>query len=112
MALSDHEQEQLAELEEALMSEDPRFAHTMQGTRMGSRQRRGLAVAAVGVLAGIVLLVVGMQIHPAVSVIGFVVMLVFAVRGVMSWQQGDSEAPREHIQTPRPFTEHHTDDGF
>jgi hypothetical protein len=86
MALSEEEQRLLDQMEAALAAEDPKFASTLRGTT-NRWQRRRAVLAGVGLLVGLGLLVVGMQVHPAVSVVGFVVMLVSAVLGIAAWQQ-------------------------
>src|SRR4028119_994645 len=81
--LSDHEQKLLAQMEQALYAEDPKFATTLTGRQrgVGSVSRALVAVASVAV--GLTLVIVGISIDQLwVSVIGFVVMfggVVFAV---------------------------------
>ena len=83
MPLSDHEQKLLAQMEQALYAEDPKFATTLTGRQrgIGSVSRALVAVASVAV--GLTLVIVGISIDQLwVSVIGFVVMfggVVFAV---------------------------------
>ena len=59
MPLSEHEQHLLEQMEQALYAEDPKFASQMQGSAARARLRRGLAIGAAGVIAGLVLVVVG-----------------------------------------------------
>ena len=47
----------------------------------------GGLVFGVGFLVGLTCLVGGMEFHPAISVLGFVVMLASTVLGVTAWQQ-------------------------
>ncbi|MFC3688427.1 DUF3040 domain-containing protein [Aquipuribacter hungaricus] len=83
MPLSDHEQKLLAQMEQALYAEDPKFATTLTGRQrgVGSVSRALVAVASVAV--GLTLIIVGISIGQLwLSVIGFVVMfggVVFAV---------------------------------
>lgn len=85
MPLSDHEQKLLAQMEQALYAEDPKFATTLTGRQrgVGSVSRALVAVASVAV--GLTLVIVGIVIAdglPWLSVVGFVVMfggVVFAV---------------------------------
>ena len=86
MALSEDEQRLLAQMEAALAAEDPKLTSTLRGTTRRWHRRRAI-LAGLGFVAGIVLLVVGMELHPALSVGGFVVMLAAAVLGVTAWQQ-------------------------
>jgi len=57
--LSDHEQHLLEQMEQALYAEDPKFASQMQGSAARARLRRGLAIGAAGVVAGLGLVVLG-----------------------------------------------------
>jgi Protein of unknown function (DUF3040) len=57
--LSEHEQHLLEQMEQALYAEDPKFASQMQGSAARARLRRGLAIGAAGVIAGLVLIVLG-----------------------------------------------------
>ena len=74
MPLSEHEQRLLAQMEQQLLAEDPKFASAMNGRK--SLMRRRLAVGVLGVLAGLVLLVVAVwqQMIP-LGVLAFLVML-------------------------------------
>jgi hypothetical protein len=86
MALSEDEQRLLEQMEAALAAEDPKLANTLRGTTRRWHRRRAV-LAGIGFIAGITGLIAGMQIHAAVSVIGFVVMLAATVIGVSAWQQ-------------------------
>jgi hypothetical protein len=57
--LSEHEQHLLEQMEQALYAEDPKFASQMQGSAARARLRRGLAIGAAGVIAGLGLVVLG-----------------------------------------------------
>ncbi|HYO17655.1 MAG TPA: DUF3040 domain-containing protein [Dermatophilaceae bacterium] len=59
MPLSEHEQHLLEQMEQALYAEDPKFASQMQGSAARARLRRGLAIGAGGVIAGLGLVVLG-----------------------------------------------------
>lgn len=59
MPLSEHEQHLLEQMEQALYAEDPKFASQMQGSAARARLRRGLAIGAVGVIAGLGLVILG-----------------------------------------------------
>ena len=88
MPLSNEEQKMLDELEASLRAEDPRLARTM-GTpakrRPPTRSRRKAGLAGLGFVAGLVLLLIGMQTVWVVSVIGFVLMLGSAVLALNAW---------------------------
>ncbi len=86
MALSEEEQRLLDQMEAALAAEDPKLANALRGTN-NRWQRRRAVLAGLGFIVGIACLIGGMQVHPAVSVVGFVIMLASAVLGVTVWQQ-------------------------
>ena len=83
------------------MAEDPKFAQTLSGTGGIRIHRRRATLAGLGFVAGLLLLVVGVQIHPAVSIAGFVLMLASAIIGVNAWKRVEGEGePR--VKTPGP----------
>ena len=79
MPLSDHEQKMLEQMEHALAAEDPKFASQMQGSTLASVQRRRWVVGGIGVLAGLGLVLVGVNTTMWVGAIGFAVMVAAAV---------------------------------
>ena len=86
MALSEDEQRLLDQLEAALEAEDPKLANTLRGTTSRRLHRRRAALAGLGFLVGIAMLVGGMEVHWALSVGGFLVMLAATVVAVTAWQ--------------------------
>ena len=76
MPLSEHEQHQLEQMEQALYAEDPKFASQMQGSALRALLRRRLFVAAVGVVGGLGLVVLGVA-RPSIlwGAIGFALMV-------------------------------------
>ncbi len=88
MPLSDHEQRLLEQMERALAAEDPKLASALRGVDLRTRQRRraviGAAVFVVGMvlmLGGAIMMTTGQGVRGgfvAVSVLGFLVMLVSA----------------------------------
>jgi hypothetical protein len=90
MALSDHEKRMLAEMEAALVAEDPRLVSTLNGrerTPKGSRALLGLA----SILVGMVVLLSGLiaQIIP-LGIAGFLVSLAGLVLFVSNLSFGKS----------------------
>lgn len=79
MPLSDHEQKMLEQMEHALAAEDPKFASQMQGSTLVSVQRRRWVIGGVGVVAGLGLVLVGVNTTMWVGAIGFAVMVASAV---------------------------------
>jgi len=78
--LSEHEQRLLAQMEQALYAEDPKFATSLRSTR-GVRASRGhAALGVLAILAGLGLLIAGVATTIiALGVFGFVAMLVGCV---------------------------------
>ena len=112
MALSDQERKLLEQLEASLMADDPKLADTLSGNAEIRVHRRRAALAGLGFLLGIVILLGGVQLHPAVSVVGFLVMLAAALVGISSWRRvGDDDPDRLRPQQggPRPTTDHASD---
>lgn len=87
MPLSEHEQRLLEQMERALYAEDPKFASSLRGKDPRSNFRRRIALAVVGFVVGVVLLMTGLvtQVIP-VSVLGFVLMLAGAFFAVTSYR--------------------------
>ena len=92
MPLSEHEQRLLEQMEQQLLSDDPRFASTMRGPRRPGGGRRNLVVGACIAAAGLAMLVCAVTLVPptqrswaiALGVLAFLVMLggiLFAVSG-------------------------------
>lgn len=74
MPLSEHEQRLLAQMEQQLLAEDPKFASAMNGRR--SLARRRMLIGVLAVIVGMVVLVVAVaQQWIPVGVLAFLVML-------------------------------------
>jgi hypothetical protein len=73
--LSEHEQQLLEQMEQALYAEDPKFASQMQGAGARASARRRLAVGVIGVLAGLALVLVGVNTTMWIGAAGFAVMV-------------------------------------
>ena len=86
MALSAEEQRLLNQMEAALAAEDPKLANALRGTTTRRLHRRRAAIAGVGFLLGVAALIGGMEVSPALSVVGFVIMLAATVIAVTSWR--------------------------
>jgi hypothetical protein len=84
MALSEQEQRLLDQMEAALEADDPKFVSALRGPRRHWHRPR-LALSLVLFALGVAALVVGMDVHPAVSISGFVVMLFAAVSAISAW---------------------------
>ncbi|MEL4504139.1 DUF3040 domain-containing protein [Luteococcus sp. H138] len=112
MALSEQEQRLLDQLEASLAADDPSLARTLRGDSAAPKllPPRRTGVLVLGFLVGLAGLVGGMQVHPVVSVLGFVIMLVSAV--LLSEQlrgQGGASDLREDLDPRLPGQPSHTD---
>lgn len=97
MALSEKEQELLAQMEAALTAEDPKLANALRGSSPRAVHRRRATLAAIGFVAGIAVLIGGMSVSWIVSVVGFVLMVGSTVIALTSWSQVSvPTAPRTH----------------
>lgn len=94
MALSNEEQRLLEQMEAALAAEDPKLAHALRGSATRKLHRRRAVLAGLGFIVGIVALVAGMEIHPLVSILGFVVMLAATVAAITAWQHVGHEGAK------------------
>ena len=97
MALSDRERRLLAEMEAALVSDDPRLQSTLSGdTATLIRRAPGGALAGLGiVIAGIAILFTGLIAQiTVVGIAGFIVALVGVVMVLRSLSGKGLRAPR------------------
>ena len=87
MPLSEHEQRQLEQIEQALYSEDPKFVHTVRSSDPRVHYKRRAYQAAAGFVLGVGLLLGGViSQYIWVGVAGFVVMLVCSMWALASWR--------------------------
>src|SRR5689334_350852 len=73
--LSEHEQQLLEQMEQALYAHNPKFASQMQGARATSAARRRRIVGIVGVRLGQGLVHVGVNTTMWIGVAGFAIMV-------------------------------------
>jgi uncharacterized membrane protein len=74
MPLSEDEQRILRQIEEQLQS-DPKFANAVSSSGLYKHSARTLRWGIVGLVGGLVLLIVGLQVHFVVAFVAFLVML-------------------------------------
>lgn len=105
MPLSEHEQRLLAEIEQALYAEDPKFVSAVRSVRTRSRTRRSIVLSILGVVVGLALVLVGLvSTLVALSIVGFVLVVgscglaVQAVRTRQAPGTGGSPAPGRPAQ--------------
>ena len=88
MPLSEHEQRQLEQIEQALRAGDPRFADAVQAADPRVHYKRRIIAAALGFVAGAGLLLAGVAINIIpVAVAGFAAMLAGSLWAVTSYQR-------------------------
>jgi hypothetical protein len=92
MPLSEHEQRLLEQIEQGLYAEDPKFAATVR-PRRGSRRRVALAV--VGAVIGLGVVVVAMVTKLIIlGVVGFLIIVAACFYGLMALtDRGSSNGP-------------------
>lgn len=94
MPLSEHEQRLLDQIERALTAEDPKFASTVRSSDLRSHHRRRLRGAALLLLVGLLILVVGaVSSQPVLGVLGFLVMLGAGMRAASVGRTMTGHAP-------------------
>ena len=87
MPLSEHEQRQLEQIEQALYAEHPRFAKAVRSADPRVHYKRRVVYAAVGFAIGVALLPVGVSTYIAISVVGFVIMLASCYGAAISYRR-------------------------
>lgn len=73
MALSDHEQKLLEQMEKALANDDPRLVSTLRNPGLAVRTPKHIIFAVVGIIAGVAGLLAGVITKiPPLGIVGFV----------------------------------------
>jgi predicted lipid-binding transport protein (Tim44 family) len=104
MPLSEHEQRQFEQIEQALRASDPQFADAVRAADPQVRYKRRIIGATLGFLIGIGLLLAGVVTNVIpVAVAGFVVMLACSLWAVTSYQRmtGNATAKARHSDKMR-----------
>ena len=93
--LSEHEQRQLEQIEQALYREDPKFGRLVRSSDPRVHYKRKLAQGLIGVVTGAGLLAAGIVTHrPYLEAAGAAVLLLSLIWAVVSW--------RRHVARVRP----------
>ena len=88
MPLSEHEQRQLEQIEQALYADHPRLARAMRAKDPRVHYRRRVLQASLGFLIGAGMLVAGLFLKYAwLSAAGFVVMLLSGIWAIASYRR-------------------------
>jgi hypothetical protein len=86
--LSDHEQRQLEQIEQALYADHPRLARVMKAKDPRVHYRRRVTQACIGFLLGVGALVAGLFLKYAwLSAAGFVLMLLSGIWAIASYRR-------------------------
>jgi hypothetical protein len=85
--LSEHEQRQLEQIEQALRAGDPRFMDAVRAANPQQHYRRRIIAAALGFPIGVGLLLAGVAINVVpIAIAGFLVMLACSLWAATSYQ--------------------------
>jgi len=87
--LSEHEQRQLEQIEQALYAEHPRLARAMRAKDPKVHYRRRVIEAALGFVVGVALLVAGLLLkhYQWLAVVGFVIMVLSSIWAIASYRR-------------------------
>jgi len=101
--LSEHEQRQLEQMEQALYRDDPKFGRLMRARDLRVHYARTLMGALLWVVISAGLLAAGAVTHHVyLAAAGVVIVLPSLVRAVVSWRRWIEEARRHREITGRP----------
>ena len=88
MPLSEHEQRQLEQIEQALYAEHPRLARAMRAKDPKVHYRRRVIQAAVGFIVGVGAVAAGFYLkYNWLAAIGFAIMIVSSIWAVASYRR-------------------------
>ena len=88
MPLSEHEQRQLEQIEQALYREDPKFGRLVRSSDPRVHYKRKLVQALIGTLIGAGALVAGVVTHRVyLLAVGAAIMLLSLVWAIVSWRR-------------------------
>jgi hypothetical protein len=100
--LSEHEQRQLEQIEQALYSEDPKFVQAVRSSDPRVHYKRRAFQAVAGFVLGVGLLLGGViSQYLWVGVAGFVVMLVCSMWALTSWRHASGMAAAFGMSRPK-----------
>jgi Flp pilus assembly protein TadB len=86
--LSEHEQRQLEQIEQALYREDPKFGRLVRSSDPRVHYKRKLVQALIGVLIGAGLLAAGVVTHHVyLDIAGAVVLALSLLWAIINWRQ-------------------------
>ncbi|MBD7993754.1 DUF3040 domain-containing protein [Arthrobacter sp. Sa2CUA1] len=110
MALSEHEQRLLDQLEQQLHAEDPKFANSMASSGGRGMSTRRIVLGALMAVAGIAVLILGISLESPfniiVGILGFMIMgagMYYATTKGKPSQERVPAGKKEREATPRGF---------
>jgi predicted phage tail protein len=101
MPLSEQEQRLLEEMERNLYQNDADFVATVSGPR-GRPNYTQIVLGSLMAIAGVVALIVGVNFHPLIGVVGFALMLGGVLLALAPGRGSSQRAPSDSRPTPRP----------
>ena len=104
MPLSEHEQRQLEQIEQALYREDPKFGRLVRSNDPRVHYKRKLVQAFIGILIGGGLLAAGLVLHRVyLEVPGAAIMVLSLVWAIVSWRRHAARVrpARTKVSQPR-----------
>ena len=88
MPLSEHEQRQLEQIEQALYADHPRLAKAMRAKDPKVHYRRRLVQSCAGFIVGVGAVVAGVLLkHPWLDIVGFVIMVASSAWAITSYRR-------------------------
>jgi hypothetical protein len=92
--LSEHEQRQLEQIEQALYREDRRLARLVRSSDPRVHYKRRVVQALIGLVLGAAMVAAGFALHlvAALAVAGFVIVLLSGIWALSSWRQMNTAA--------------------
>jgi Protein of unknown function (DUF3040) len=86
--LSEHEQRQLEQIEQALYADHPRLAKAMRAKDPKVHYRRRLVQSCAGFIVGVGAVVAGVLLkHPWLDIVGFVIMVASSAWAITSYRR-------------------------
>jgi Protein of unknown function (DUF3040) len=102
--LSEHEQRQLEQIEQALYREDPKFGRLVRSSDPRVHYKRKLAQALIGILIGAAVLAAGIVTRRIyLEAAGAVILALALLWAVVSWRRNRARVrPARKARQPRP----------
>jgi hypothetical protein len=101
--LSEHEQRQLEQIEQALYREDPKFMRLVRSSDPRVHYKRKLVQAALGILAGAGALVAGVVTHRLyLEAAGAGVILLSLLWAIVSWRRHAARVRPQLVRESQP----------